>query len=106
MPLDILHEVRLLTRTLCLIQTKLALPFIQIVEHLHQIDLYHISCTNRSFQDILRIPSSTSFWRVSYEREHEIPRCPSDILELEWADLLFRKQICQVSLVCWNDDEH
>lgn len=55
MPLDILYE---------------------IFEHLHPIDLYHISRTNRSFQDILRSPSSNSIWWTAYERENEIPRCP------------------------------
>ncbi|EDR01174.1 uncharacterized protein LACBIDRAFT_312439 [Laccaria bicolor S238N-H82] len=74
MPLDILYE---------------------IFEHLHPIDLYHISRTNRSFQDILRSPSSSSIWRAAYEKEDEIPRCPEDISELEWADLLFGKRICQ-----------
>ena len=71
----------------------------QIFEHLHPIDLYHISCTNHSFHNILHSPSSSSIWWAAYEREHEIPRCPPDISELEWADLLFRKWICQVSLV-------
>ena len=79
------------------LQIKPTLSSIQILEHLHLIDLYHISRTNLSFQDILRGPSSTSIWRASYEREREIPRCPEDISELEWADLLFGKRICQVS---------
>ena len=99
MPLDILYEVRLHTHTLCLFQTKLALSFIQILEHLHPIDLYHISHTNPSFRDILCSPSSTSIWRASYERKHEIPRCPEDISEFEWADSLFGKRNCQLSLV-------
>jgi len=106
MPLDVLYEVRLLTLgSLPPSITEPILP-VQIFEHLHPIDLYHISRTNRSFQDILRSPGSNSIWRAAYEREDEIPRCPEDISELEWADLLFGKQICQVGLVRWNDDEH
>ncbi|KIK00184.1 hypothetical protein K443DRAFT_7849 [Laccaria amethystina LaAM-08-1] len=54
----------------------------KISEHLHPIDLYHISRTNRSFQDILRSPSSSSIWRVAYDREDGVPRCPPDISEL------------------------
>ena len=94
-PLDILYEVCLSTLSTALL-IKPTLSSIQIFEHLHPIDLYHISRTNRSFQDILSSPSSSSIWQAAYEREDEIPRCPEDISELEWADLLFGKRICQV----------
>ena len=99
MPLDILYEVRLLTHTLCPFRTNLTWSSIQIFEHLHPIDVYHISRTNRSFQDILRSPSFSSIWRAAYEREHAIHRCTEDIPEAECVDLLFGKRICQVSLV-------
>ena len=52
---------------------------------------HHISRTNHSFQDILRSPSSSSIWRVAFEREDEIPRCLPDISELEGGGFVVRK---------------
>lgn len=74
----------------------------EIFEHLHPIDLHHISQTNRAFQALLSHPNSSSAWNLAFENDPTLPKCPpvtpdfpTKMCWLEWAGMLFGRLVCQ-----------
>jgi len=96
MPLDILFEVgATLHRTNGLMFTMIP-P--QIFGHLNPLDLLHLARTTKDLRAILMKRSSISIWKHARSHFDDLPECPSDLSEPQYAEFLFGKA-CTVSLV-------
>ncbi|KAJ7089066.1 hypothetical protein C8R44DRAFT_990908 [Mycena epipterygia] len=66
---------------------------LEVLGHLHPIDLMHVSRTSKTFQLLLKSPVAASTWRNSFILEN-LPHCPIQMPGRSWAGLLFGPQIC------------
>ncbi|KAJ7473103.1 hypothetical protein B0H11DRAFT_2282623 [Mycena galericulata] len=66
---------------------------LEILGHLHPLDLLHLSRTNREFRDLLYAPQLDKIWRAAFHAP--LPPCPSEILGRRWAHLLFGSHTCE-----------
>ncbi|KAF8229552.1 hypothetical protein L208DRAFT_1439173, partial [Tricholoma matsutake] len=88
----------------------LDLPYDMVVEilgHLHPYDLLRLARTSRVWRRSLMSRSSESIWRLARERLEDMPDCPSDMSEPEYANLMFSTHChyCiapRVHLVIWT----
>ncbi|KAG6919886.1 hypothetical protein DXG01_015594 [Tephrocybe rancida] len=67
--------------------------FFEILGHLHPIDLYHMSLANKSSRKAV-MSRSGSLWKTCFARHPELPSCPTDMSEQNWAILLFSPFLC------------
>lgn len=68
----------------------------EIFEYLHPTDLLRLTQTNKAFNGLLTSPKSTTIWKRSQKNtEADTPDCPSDMNEMQWANLLYGCE-CQV----------
>ncbi|KAJ7223304.1 hypothetical protein GGX14DRAFT_427331 [Mycena pura] len=66
---------------------------LEVLRHLHPLDLLHLSRTTREFRDLLHGPALDTIWRESFIQP--LPPCPSDIPGRRWAHLLFGACTCE-----------
>ncbi|KAJ7501224.1 hypothetical protein B0H11DRAFT_756643 [Mycena galericulata] len=66
---------------------------LEILGHLHPLDLLHLSRANREFRDLLHAPQLDKIWRAAFHAP--LPPCPSEILGRRWAHLLFGSHTCE-----------
>ncbi|KJA26735.1 hypothetical protein HYPSUDRAFT_1028577 [Hypholoma sublateritium FD-334 SS-4] len=71
--------------------------FLQILEYLHPIDLYHIIRTTKPLRSLLLSKSALKIWERSFLAYPDIPFYPNDVSAPKWASLLFAKGFCNVS---------
>ncbi|KAJ8093923.1 hypothetical protein PM082_009799 [Marasmius tenuissimus] len=81
---------------------------LEILSHLHPIDLHALRVVNRQFRTFLTSPTSNPLWRHTFgfawttgEPDTdtipiETPQCPADLNGWEWARLLFGAPVCDV----------
>ncbi|KAJ7434319.1 hypothetical protein B0H11DRAFT_2372831 [Mycena galericulata] len=67
---------------------------LEVLGHLHPLDLDHVSRTNKSFREVLHSPVADSIWRKSFTLDEELPTAPAQIPARRWSKLLFGPQIC------------
>ncbi|KAJ7501059.1 hypothetical protein B0H11DRAFT_1993484 [Mycena galericulata] len=67
---------------------------LEVLCHLHPLDLEHVSRTNKAFRGLLHSPVADSTWRMSFALNEELPTAPLQIPARCWARLLFGPQIC------------
>ncbi|KAJ7165712.1 hypothetical protein C8R43DRAFT_946364 [Mycena crocata] len=67
---------------------------LEVLGHLHPIDLIHVARVNKTFRDLLRSPVTTSIWRSSFLGSPPLPPCPDQIPGRRWAKLLFGPREC------------
>ncbi|KAJ7639971.1 hypothetical protein DFH06DRAFT_1216249 [Mycena polygramma] len=67
---------------------------LEVLGHLHPIDLIHVSCTSKEFHELLRSPVTDSTWRNSFLVEYKLPQCPPQLSGRRWAKLLFGPREC------------
>ncbi|KAG6919889.1 hypothetical protein DXG01_015597 [Tephrocybe rancida] len=65
----------------------------QILGHLHPIDLYHMSLTNKALRKAV-MSGSSALWKTCFARHLDLPNCPPDMSEQDWAILLFSSFLC------------
>jgi len=92
-PLDILYEVCTSFAT-CSITLFLIIP--QIFAHLSPEDILALSRTSKDFRALLMRKSATPIWKVARENVPNLPPCPLDLHEPQYANLLFETS-CHVS---------
>ncbi|KAJ6471953.1 hypothetical protein C8R45DRAFT_1217917 [Mycena sanguinolenta] len=66
---------------------------LEVLGHLHPLDLVHLSRTTREFRTLLCGPALDRLWRESFVEP--LPMCPSDIPGRRWAHLLFGRNECE-----------
>ncbi|GJJ14547.1 hypothetical protein Clacol_008812 [Clathrus columnatus] len=71
--------------------------FCEISKHLQPLDLLQLSRSTQSFNRILMSRGSKPIWRAARATHSELPECPPDMSEPEYARLLFLKE-CHVCL--------
>ena len=74
------------------------LQYPQIFGHLNPLDLLHLARTTKDLRAILMNRSSISIWKHSRSQFDDLPDCPDDLSEPQYAEFLFGKA-CTVSLV-------
>ncbi|KAF9555877.1 hypothetical protein CPC08DRAFT_765605 [Agrocybe pediades] len=65
-----------------------------VFEHLHPIDLYHLSLVSRYYRRLLLDKRTLDVWRTSYTRHPDLPACPPGTSYPQWTFLLFGPRIC------------
>ncbi|KAJ6535507.1 hypothetical protein B0H19DRAFT_1271258 [Mycena capillaripes] len=66
---------------------------LEVLRHLHPLDLLHLSRTTREFRALLHGPALDTIWRESFIQP--LPPCHSDIAGRRWAHLLFGAYTCE-----------
>ncbi|KAG8794715.1 hypothetical protein FRC12_022230 [Ceratobasidium sp. 428] len=61
----------------------------EIAVYLHPVDLVYLSRTSKFFRNILMNRASAYIWRSAGLNVQNLPPCPKDISELQYAALLF-----------------
>ncbi|KAF4614830.1 hypothetical protein D9613_002720 [Agrocybe pediades] len=67
-----------------------------VLEHLHPIDLYHLSLTSKYFRSIVMDPKATGVWTTAFQKHPDLPECPRRIAKSHWAFLLYGPGICSI----------
>ena len=94
MPVDIICDVRHMPVRLA---THTEHPFIaQIAAHLTPLDLLHLARSTKAFNRLLMSRESKPIWRAARNSVRDLPDCPPDLSEPEYARLLFETE-CHVS---------
>jgi hypothetical protein len=92
LPTDVLYGVRLFVPC-----WDSSLPFVQIFEWLHPVDLYHLMQSTSTFRGVILNRTYRGVWKSSYCRYDDLPTCPEDVSEPQWTSLLFGPDTCDVS---------
>ncbi|KAF7371216.1 F-box domain-containing protein [Mycena sanguinolenta] len=66
---------------------------LEVLGHLHPLDLVHLSRATREFRTLLCGPALDRLWRESFVEP--LPKCPNDIPGRRWAHLLFGCNECE-----------
>ncbi|KDQ12603.1 hypothetical protein BOTBODRAFT_34331 [Botryobasidium botryosum FD-172 SS1] len=61
----------------------------EILSNLLPIDLLHLSWTNKAFRGILLRRSSIVIWEAARAQVPDLPECPADLNEVQYANLVF-----------------
>ncbi|KDQ62846.1 hypothetical protein JAAARDRAFT_202398 [Jaapia argillacea MUCL 33604] len=61
----------------------------EIFSHLLPIDILHLSRTTKALRRVLLHRSSTSIWRAALSNVEDLPECPEDLSEPQYANLAF-----------------
>ncbi|TFK66973.1 hypothetical protein BDN72DRAFT_843602 [Pluteus cervinus] len=67
--------------------------FLEVIEHLHPLDLYHLSKTCNAMNDFIQRHSA--LWLTVW-RSHSVPPPPPSFSFPRWAEFLFGPAICDV----------
>ncbi|KAJ7775650.1 hypothetical protein DFH07DRAFT_87474 [Mycena maculata] len=65
---------------------------LEVLGHLHPVDLIHVARVNKAFRSLLHAP--VAVWRSSFDAHPPLPRCPPEIPGRRWAKLLFGPRQC------------
>lgn len=86
MNLDILFHVRLKPTNFL---RKAHCELIQILSFLSPMDLLNLSRTSKDFRNLLLQRSSASVWKTARLQVDDLPDCPQDMSEPQYANLAF-----------------
>lgn len=92
-------ELKLLVRTTHTIVGCSSNTHRQVLEHLHPLDLYHISQVSKSFRKFILDPKVLEVWKVAFMRHPDLPTPPPRIKESDWAFMIYGPGICSVRRV-------
>ncbi|KAJ6468000.1 hypothetical protein C8R47DRAFT_1223489 [Mycena vitilis] len=67
---------------------------LEVLAHLHPLDLIHLSRTTREFRQLLHEPGMDRIWRGAFVSP--LPKCPSEMLGRRWANRLFGSAKCEM----------
>ncbi|KAF8163500.1 hypothetical protein B0H34DRAFT_325856 [Crassisporium funariophilum] len=67
---------------------------LQVLEHLHPIDLYHFGQATKHFRKIIMSRKSAGVWKAAFELHPDLPLHPPNTTYSEWAFMLFGPGIC------------
>ncbi|KAJ7166121.1 hypothetical protein C8R46DRAFT_294544 [Mycena filopes] len=67
---------------------------LEVLGHLHPLDLMHVARTNKAFRHLLLSPLTTPLWRAAFVGRPPMPECPSEICGRRWSKLLFGARVC------------
>ncbi|KAJ7618082.1 hypothetical protein FB45DRAFT_217462 [Roridomyces roridus] len=74
------------------------MPFdviLQVLGHLHPLDLIHVSRTSRDFRELLHSPTAECIWRDAFGGDTGLPAPPTSISSARiWARLIYGPNIC------------
>lgn len=68
---------------------------LEVLGHLHPMQLMQVSRANKAFRGLLHGPVSPALWRAAFVRHPPIPMCPPDLPPRRWAALLFGPRQCE-----------
>ncbi|EMD38467.1 hypothetical protein CERSUDRAFT_82729 [Gelatoporia subvermispora B] len=61
----------------------------EIFGHLHPLDVLHLARTSKALRNVLMRRSAISIWKEARSRIQDLPECPLDLSEPQYAHLLF-----------------
>ncbi|KAJ6471608.1 hypothetical protein C8R47DRAFT_745357 [Mycena vitilis] len=67
---------------------------LEVLGHLHPVELLQVSRTSKSFRELLRSPVTDLTWRNAFLVEEPLPKCPPQLSGRRWAKLLFGPRVC------------
>ncbi|KAJ7469848.1 hypothetical protein B0H11DRAFT_2435477 [Mycena galericulata] len=67
---------------------------LEVLGHLHPLDLIHVARVNKAFRGLLHAPISAGIWRSAFVVHPPLPTCPPHIPGRRWAKLLFGPRQC------------
>ncbi|RXW22245.1 hypothetical protein EST38_g3619 [Candolleomyces aberdarensis] len=76
---------------------------LEIFSHLEPADLIHLSRTTKALRSIMMVRSSRSIWTQALSSIPDLPPCPDDLIEAQYANLMFT-DYCHECLA--NADDH
>ncbi|KAJ3513621.1 hypothetical protein NLJ89_g2851 [Agrocybe chaxingu] len=81
----------------------------EIISHMRPIDLLNLSRASKDFRAFFLSRDTAVFWRRVFSRLGDVPPCPEDLNEPQYASLLFDK-FCMLWLPglwddAWNDHD-
>ncbi|KAJ7499944.1 hypothetical protein FB451DRAFT_1162346 [Mycena latifolia] len=68
---------------------------LEVLGHLHPLELIQVSCVNKAFRGLLLAPITTVLWRSAFDGHPPLPMCPPEISPRRWAKLLFGPRQCE-----------
>ncbi|KAI0949926.1 hypothetical protein AcV7_008552 [Taiwanofungus camphoratus] len=79
----------------------------EIFGHLHPLDVLHLARTTKALRNVLMRRSSITIWKYAREHVEDLPDCPADLSEPQYARLLFDPHChfcltARVVNVMWN----
>ncbi|KAF8956401.1 hypothetical protein BDZ97DRAFT_1925500 [Flammula alnicola] len=63
----------------------------EIASYIEPIDLLHLTRVSKEFRTLFMSRNSLSIWRRVLRQVEELPKCPQDLTEPQYASLLFEK---------------
>ncbi|KAJ2922246.1 hypothetical protein H1R20_g14849, partial [Candolleomyces eurysporus] len=76
---------------------------LEIFSHLEPADLIHLSRTTKALRSIMMVRSSRSIWTQALASIPDLPPCPDDLIEAQYANLMFT-DYCHECLTNADDD--
>ncbi|KAJ6544414.1 hypothetical protein B0H19DRAFT_1034821 [Mycena capillaripes] len=67
---------------------------LEVLGHLHPIDLMHVARVNHAFRGLLHAPLAEPLWRSAFVGRSPLPTCPPEISGRRWSKLLFGRRMC------------
>ncbi|OCH87407.1 hypothetical protein OBBRIDRAFT_781679 [Obba rivulosa] len=61
----------------------------EIFGHLHPLDILHLARTTKALRNVLMQRSAVSIWKQARKQIEDLPDCPPDLSEPQYARLLF-----------------
>ena len=96
MPLDVMFEVSRFPRGgPCGFRMFVVFTDVQILSCVEPRDLLQLSRTSKTLRGVIMDKSNRFVWVNSFAADEEAPKCPKDISEPAWAQLLY-SPYCQV----------
>lgn len=76
----------------------------QIFGFLHPLDLLNLARTTKSLRQVTMSRSARPVWRESFETVDDLPKCPEDMSEPEYANLVFDTACSVCSILTIRDN--
>ncbi|KAF7333004.1 hypothetical protein MVEN_02406700 [Mycena venus] len=67
---------------------------LEVLGHLHPIDLKHVASVNKAFHGLLHSSHGEAVWRSAFVGRAPLPLCPTEISGRRWSKLLFGPRRC------------
>lgn len=90
-------ELQLLVRTISRI-VDVVITRLQVLEHLHPLDLYHFSLVSKSFRKFILHPKALGVWKATFVRHPNLPLPPPGVKDSDWSFMIYGPGICGVRL--------
>jgi hypothetical protein len=91
-------ELQLQVRTTSAIIIAIVITHNQVLEHLHPLDLYHVSLVSKFLRKVILHPKALGVWKAAFLQHPDLPPPPLGVKESDWAFMIYGPGICGVCL--------